>query len=78
MGAILKHKRKSKRKKKKTCDVKGCDEDKRKSLSAKKVTKKTDLKIDSSGRKAYLCKEHYKEYKKATKDERTTKRLNWD
>ncbi|MEF8873452.1 MAG: hypothetical protein V5A88_02140 [Candidatus Thermoplasmatota archaeon] len=74
----MKHKRKSKRKKEKTCDVKGCDEDKKKSLSATKVTKKTDLDIDSSGRKAYLCKEHYKKYKKATKEERTTKRLNWD
>ncbi|MFP3872034.1 MAG: hypothetical protein ACLFVL_04050 [Candidatus Aenigmatarchaeota archaeon] len=77
-GAKLKHKRKSKRKKNKTCDVKGCDEDKRKSLSAKKVRDKTDLDIDSSGRNAYLCKKHYKEYKKATKQERTTKRLSWD
>jgi len=75
----LKRKRKSKRKDSKTCDVKGCNEDKRKSLPSGKVSKKTDLKIESSsGRNAYLCKEHYKEYKKATKEERTTKRLNWD
>ncbi len=75
----MKHKRKSKRKKKKTCDVKGCDEDKKKSLPSKKVTKKTDLKVkDSSGKNVYLCKKHYKKYKKATKDERETKRLNWD
>jgi len=75
---MMKHKRKSKRKNNKTCDVKGCDEEKRKSLSKSKVREKTDLKIDSSGRNAYLCKEHYKEYKKATEDERRAKRLSWD
>ncbi|MBS3816259.1 MAG: hypothetical protein KGY76_01705 [Candidatus Thermoplasmatota archaeon] len=74
----MKHKRKSKRKKEKTCDVKGCDEEKKKSISSSKVTKKTDLEVDSSGRNAYLCKKHYKKYKKATKDEREMKRLNWD
>ncbi len=74
----MKHKRKSKRKKKKTCDVKGCDDDKKKSLPSKKVIKKTDLKVDDSKRKVYLCKEHYKKYKKKTKEERETKRLNWD
>lgn len=74
----MKHKRKSKRKKKKTCEVKGCDKDKKKSLPSEKVTKKTELKIDSTGKNTYLCKEHYKKYKKATKEERETKRLNWD
>ncbi|MBS3781136.1 MAG: hypothetical protein KGY66_03615 [Candidatus Thermoplasmatota archaeon] len=75
----MKHKRKSKRKKDKTCDVKGCDEDKKKSLSTTKIKKKTDLKVESSGgRNSYLCKEHYKEYKKATEDERRAKRLSWD
>ncbi len=29
------------------------------------------------GRRAYLCKLHYKEYKKATKGERTVDRLTW-
>jgi len=74
----LKRRRKSKRKKEKTCDVKGCDEDKKKSLPSEKVSKKTELTIESSGRKTYLCKEHYKKYKKETKEERTTKRLAWD
>jgi len=75
---MMKHKRKSKRKNNKTCDVKGCDKEKRKSLSKRKVREKTDLNIDSSGRNAYLCKEHHKEYKKATEDERRAKRLSWD
>jgi len=74
----MKHKRKSKRKKKKTCDVKGCEKKKKKSLSKRKVRKKTDLDIEASGRNAYLCKKHYKEYKKATEEERRAKRLNWD
>ncbi len=74
----MKHRRKSKRKSKKTCDVKGCDKKKKKSVSGGKVSKKTDLEIESSGRNTYLCKEHWKEYKKATKEERETKRLNWD
>ncbi len=74
----MKHKRKSKRKKKDTCDVKGCDDEKKKSIPSSKVTKKTDLDVDSSGRNSYLCKEHYKKYKKATKDERRAKRLGWD
>ncbi len=74
----MKHKRKSKRKKKDTCDVKGCDEEKKKSLPTKKITKKTDLKVEGSGKNSYLCKEHYKEYKKETEDERRAKRLGWD
>lgn len=74
-----KSKRKSKRKKKKTCDVKGCKNEKKKSLPTKKIKKKTDLKIESnSGKNSYLCKEHYKDYKKQTEDERTTRRLSWD
>lgn len=74
----MKHRRKSKRKKDDTCDVKGCDNEKKKSVSPGKVTKKTDLEIETTGHNAYLCKEHWKDYKKATKDEREMKRLNWD
>ncbi|MFW6176287.1 MAG: hypothetical protein ACOC40_01165 [Thermoplasmatota archaeon] len=74
----MKHKRKSKRRSKKTCSVKGCDEKKKKSVSKSKVMDKTDLKIDTDSTNAYLCKEHYKEYKKATKEERRARRLSWD
>jgi len=73
----LKHKRKSKRRSKKTCSVKGCDKKKKKSVSKSKVMDKTDLKIEADGTNAYLCKKHYKKYKKATKDERRARRLSW-
>ncbi|NIQ05452.1 MAG: hypothetical protein GWO20_06910 [Candidatus Korarchaeota archaeon] len=37
--------------------------------------KSAGLKIDSNGRRAYLCKKHYKEYKK--KREREKKIEQW-
>jgi len=51
------------------CSVSGCGKEAIRSLSAAKV-KLADLNIDSSERRAYLCKEHYKEYKKRTKKEK--------
>lgn len=74
----LKHKRKSKRKDK-TCHVKGCERDKKQSVAADKV-KDTSLKIEGSSASGnvYLCKKHWKEYKKETKEEREMKQLNWD
>lgn len=51
------------------CSVTGCGKDAVRSISAGKVTA-AGLKIGVE-RRAYLCKEHYKEYKKATKKDRT-------
>ncbi|MCW3980331.1 MAG: hypothetical protein NWF11_02540 [Candidatus Bathyarchaeota archaeon] len=51
------------------CTIKNCENDAVRSLSAGKVTS-AGLKTDDE-RRAYLCKEHYKEYKKATKKDRT-------
>jgi hypothetical protein len=50
------------------CSVSGCGKDAVRSISAGKVSG-AGLKV-GSGRRAYLCKEHYKEYKKATKKDR--------
>jgi len=47
------------------CSVEGCSNMAIRSLSADKVHA-AGLKI-SGGERAYLCKEHYKEFKKATK-----------
>ncbi len=66
--------RKSKRSRKKRCDVVDCNKPKKRSLGIKKV-KDAGLKIDPSSKRARLCKEHYKEYKKATKTKRELKRL---
>lgn len=51
------------------CSVSGCGKEAIRSLPATKV-KSAGLNIGSSERRAYLCKEHYKEYKKRTKKEK--------
>jgi hypothetical protein len=50
------------------CSVSGCGAEAVRSLSAAKV-KSAGLKVGSEKR-AYLCKEHYKEYKKKTKKDK--------
>jgi hypothetical protein len=37
-----------------------------------------DLGIDISNKRAYLCRQHYKEWKKATKQDRENERARWD
>lgn len=50
------------------CSVTGCGKDAVRSLSSQKV-KAAGLKIGTE-RRAYLCKEHYKEFKKKTKKDK--------
>ena len=50
------------------CSVVGCGNDAVRSLSAEKVTA-AGLKVGKP-RRAYLCREHYKEFKRSTKQER--------
>lgn len=50
------------------CNVSGCGQDAVRSLSAEKV-KTAGLRV-ANERRAYLCKEHYKEYKKKTKKDK--------
>jgi hypothetical protein len=50
------------------CSVSGCGRDAIRSLSAEKV-KSAGLNVGTE-RRSYLCKEHYKEYKKKTKKEK--------
>jgi hypothetical protein len=51
------------------CSVSGCGREAARSLSAEKV-RSAGLSVGSSERRAYLCKEHYKEYKKKTKKDK--------
>jgi len=51
------------------CSVSGCSNDAVRSLQTDKV-KKAGLKVGES-RRTYLCKIHYKEFKKETKGDRT-------
>jgi hypothetical protein len=50
------------------CSVSGCGREAVRSLSAEKV-KTAGLKVGNEKR-AYLCKEHYKEFKKKTKKDK--------
>ena len=59
------------------CNVDGGDNDAIRSLNTKKV-EDAGLRLNSSGKKSGLCKEHYKEWKKATKDDRSLERARYD
>lgn len=59
------------------CTVSGCGNPAKRSLSRRKVEKAVPEFSLEEGRRAALCRDHYKEYKKATKVERTTDRLSW-
>jgi len=60
------------------CGIKGCNKPALRSVATKKVTGNvtSGLKSDD-GRRTHLCKEHYKEYKRKTRDERITDTLGW-
>jgi hypothetical protein len=61
------------------CDVTNCDQDLKRAVSLKKLRKALpSLKIDKEAKRVHLCKEHYKEFKKATKTERKLERLTWE
>jgi len=51
------------------CSISGCSSEAVRSISAEKV-RSAGLKIGSSEKRAYLCKQHYKEYKKKTKKDK--------
>ena len=59
------------------CNVSDCDNDGFRSLNTKKI-EEAGLRVSSSGKKAALCKEHYKEWKKETKEERSLDRARFD
>jgi len=58
----------------KICDVVGCENPAVRGLSPKKV-KNAGLDIEDVRGKVHLCKEHYKEYKKASKTDRKLEML---
>ena len=51
------------------CSVSGCGREAVRSLSTEKV-RSAGLNVGSNERRVYLCKEHYKEYKKKTKKDK--------
>ena len=59
-----------------TCNVKGCSKPAVRSLSAAKVAA-AGLEVSGGGRRVYLCKEHYKQYKKLSRKERKLEQARW-
>ena len=59
----------------KVCDVVGCEKKSQRTVAASKASKVFNLKTKAT--KIHLCKEHYKEFKKKTKQDRTLERLAW-
>lgn len=59
------------------CDIEGCKLQAERSISGKKV-EKAGLTLSSDPEKsAHLCRDHYREYKKRSKKDRTLDRLGW-
>jgi hypothetical protein len=52
------------------CSVSGCGREATRSITADKV-KAAGLNVSTDEKRAYICKEHYKEYKKKTKKDKT-------
>jgi hypothetical protein len=60
------------------CAVLSCGQPAARSLSANKVKQVLpDLKFGDVGRRAHLCKTHYREFRKKTKEERELDRAAW-
>ena len=59
------------------CNVSGCDDIGIRSINTAKV-EDAGLRVSSSGKKSVLCKTHYKEWKKETKNDRSLERARYD
>ncbi|MGA3110935.1 MAG: hypothetical protein ABSE15_02760 [Candidatus Bathyarchaeia archaeon] len=58
------------------CSVSGCTREAARSITTDKV-KAAGLSVSSNEKRALICKEHYKEYKKKTKKDKTLDRWRW-
>ena len=58
------------------CGVVGCKNPAERSLSRDEIGG-SGLSVGGEGRRVYLCKDHYKSWKKATKKSRTLARSRW-
>ncbi|HEX6561135.1 MAG TPA: hypothetical protein VFA15_07480 [Nitrososphaera sp.] len=54
----------------------GCENKAERSISGSKAAMAPDMGLNSS-KHVYLCHEHYKEWKKATKEDRENERARW-
>jgi len=58
------------------CQISGCKNDAVRSVSASKLSR-VFPEVDKSKGSLRICKEHYKKFKKETKEERELDRLGW-
>ncbi len=58
------------------CGVVGCKNQAERSLSRADVGS-SGLSVGGEGRRVYLCRDHYKAWKKATKQSRDLERARW-
>jgi len=58
------------------CSVTGCRNKSERSIGKDQLTG-SGLSAGQSGRRVYLCHEHYKTWKKATKKDRAMERARW-
>jgi hypothetical protein len=59
------------------CSVAGCSREAARSFSTEKA-KSAGLNVSSGEKRAYLCKEHYKEFKKKTKKDKTVEKWRYN
>ena len=59
------------------CNVEACDQGGVRSLNTAQI-ENAGLRVTSAGKKNILCKEHYKEWKKESKDDRDLERARFD
>ncbi|HKW43154.1 MAG TPA: hypothetical protein VJP06_03115 [Thermoplasmata archaeon] len=60
------------------CGVQGCGKESKRSLSMKKVKEVLpELRMIADTRRVHLCRDHYKQFRKKTKQEREIDRATW-
>jgi hypothetical protein len=60
------------------CSIQGCSQTAQRSMSGSKASMALNLDLDSTSKRIYLCKAHYREWKKASKNERENEPARWD
>jgi len=58
------------------CGIEGCGQPAKRSISASNLAG-TSLKVRTSSHRVNLCKDHYKQFKKETKEERDIERARF-
>jgi len=64
---------------KEICQIKECSNEVVRSIATRNLTKALPkIRVDDDKKKrTHICKDHYKQFKKATKEERDLQRLGW-